>query len=127
MRRIVIDMHNTLFASAVAKALSDYESDFELFVSETPMTTAETCMDAGANIVLMETLPVKGWDLEDRIKIRDRVKKNLGDCRVVLVVDENENKKLAADVRNLKRDGRIDAFVYGSISAEYLAAIMDTV
>ena len=127
MRRIMIDMHNTLFASAIAKALRDYEPDFEVFVSDTPMTTAETCMDCEANILLMEALPLKQWDLDERIKIRNRVKKRLADCKIVLVVDENENKELAADIRRLKKDGVIDAFIYGSVSAEYLSALIDTV
>ena len=36
MRRVVIDMQNTLFADAVAEALRRFDSDFEPIMSESP-------------------------------------------------------------------------------------------
>ena len=34
MRRVVVDMQNALFADAIATALRDFDSDFEVFPSE---------------------------------------------------------------------------------------------
>ena len=48
------------------------------------------------------------------------------DCKIVLVVDENSEKEVAKEVRKAKKAGRIDQFIYGSISANYLVALMDT-
>ena len=45
---------------------------------------------------------------------------------IVLVVDENAEKEVAKQVKQAKKDGLIDQFIYGSISASYLADIMDT-
>lgn len=42
------------------------------------------------------------------------------------VVDENAEKVLARQVKQAKKDGMIDQFIYGSISASYLADIIDT-
>ncbi|MDD6539525.1 MAG: hypothetical protein PUF85_01900 [Firmicutes bacterium] len=46
-------------------------------------------------------------------------------CKIVLVVDENTEKKLADKVRQAKKDGLIDNFIYGSVSATYLLAVID--
>ena len=35
-------------------------------------------------------------------------------------------KKLAAQVRQAKKDGLVDQFIYGSVSSAYLTAVMDT-
>ena len=64
--------------------------------------------------------------LAERLIIRDEVKKVNPDCKIVLVVDENSEKEVAAQVRQAKKDGRIDQFIYGSISTNYLVALLDT-
>ena len=46
-------------------------------------------------------------------------------CKIVLVVDENTEKKLADKVRQAKKDGLIDNFIYGSVSSTYLSAVID--
>ena len=42
------------------------------------------------------------------------------------VVDENTEKKLADKVRQAKKDGLIDNFIYGSVSSAYLSAVIET-
>ena len=46
-------------------------------------------------------------------------------CKIVLVVDENTEKKLADKVRQAKKDGLVDNFIYGSVSSTYLSAVID--
>ena len=41
MRRVVVDMQNALFADAIATALQKFDSDFEVFQSESPAETAD--------------------------------------------------------------------------------------
>ena len=57
--------------------------------------------------------------------IRNEVKAQHPNCKVVLVVDENTEQKLADRVRQAKKDGLIDNFIYGSVSATYLSAVID--
>jgi hypothetical protein len=73
----------------------------------------------------MEVTGYTPWKLEERIKIRDEVKAKNPNCKVVLVVDENTEQKLADRVRQTKKDGLIDNFIYGSVSATYLSAVID--
>ncbi len=126
MRRVVIDMQNALFADAIATVLRDFDSDFEVYQSESPVKTSDMCSFTEANILIMEVTAYSSWKLEERMKIRNEVKAQNPGCKIVLVVDENSEKKLADKVRLAKKDGLIDNFIYGSISATYLSAVIDT-
>ena len=53
------------------------------------------------------------------------VKAQNPNCKIVLVVDENTEKKLADKVRQAKKDGLVDNFIYGSVSSTYLSAVID--
>ena len=55
------------------------------------------------------------------------VKQKNPQCKIVLIVDEKAEKKLAQRVLQAKKDGLIDQFIYGSVSASYLLAVVDTV
>ena len=48
------------------------------------------------------------------------------DCKIVFIVDENSEKKSATQVKQAKKDGLIDQFIYSSISASYLSDIVDS-
>ena len=127
MRRVVVDMQNALFADAIATALQKFDSDFEVCQSDRPDKTADLCVFTEANILIMEVTAYTPWKIEERMKIRDEVKSYCPDCKIVLVVDENTEKKLADKVRRAKKDGLIDNFLYGSVSATYLSAVVDTI
>ncbi len=125
MRRVVVDMQNVLFADAIATALRDFDSDFEVFKSESPDKTLDLCADTEANILIMEVTAYMPWKLEERMKIRNELRKVNPDCKIVFVVDENTEKNLADKVRRAKKDGLIDNFIYGSVSSTYLSAVID--
>ena len=125
MRRVVVDMQNALFADAIATALQKFDSDFEVCQSDSPDKTADLCVFTEANILIMEVTAYTPWKLEERMKIRAELKKTNPDCKIVLVVDENTEKKLADKVRQAKKDGLVDNFIYGSVSSTYLSAVID--
>ena len=60
------------------------------------------------------------WKLSERLKLRDRVRELCPDCKIALMVDSNTERQTAKDIRDAKKDGLIDQFFYGSMSAEYL-------
>ena len=125
MRRIVIDMQNILFADAVAEALRNFDSDLEPFMSENPDNTQSLCDTVLANVLIMEVTTYPSRTLEERLKIRNALKRKHPDCKIVLVVDENTERKLADRVRQAKKDGLVDNFIYGSVSSSYLSAVID--
>ena len=74
----------------------------------------------------MEVTGYTPWKLCERMKIISSVRLQIPECKIVLIVDENAEKELAKEVRQAKKDGLIDQFIYGSISATYLADIVDS-
>ena len=127
MRIIVIDMQCTLIARAFERVLRQEMTDCNPIISEKPENTVEQCRLFKPYALLMEVTEYTPWMLKERLKICESVKKQVSDCKFVLSVDENANPKLADKVKQCKKDGLIDAFIYNSTSERYLAAILDSV
>ena len=126
MRRVVIDMQNYLFADAIALALKNADSDFDVRRSENPENTVDLCRLSVPYALLMEVTGYSPWRLEERMIIRNEVKHLTPHCKIVLIVDKNAERPLARRVLQAKKDGLIDNFIFGSVSAEYLTAVVDT-
>ena len=124
MPRIVINTQNFMFADMIKRTLEG--DDFSVTVVEKPEKLMQEFNRTAANIVLMEVTGYTPWTLEERLRIRDEVRRQNPHCKSVLVVDENTDKRLADQVRQTKKDGLIDNFIYGSVSAAYLSAVIDT-
>lgn len=77
MRRIVVDMQNALFTDAIAAALRNFDSDFEVFESELPQKTAELCGDVRADVLIAEVTSCTPWTFEDPHENPKRAEKNL--------------------------------------------------
>ena len=119
-------MQNYLFADAIALALKNADSDFYVCRSENPENTVDLCCLSVPYALLMEVTGYSPWRLEERMIIRNEVKHLTPHCKIVLIVDENAERPLARRVLQAKKDGLIDNFIFGSVSAEYLTAVVDT-
>ena len=126
MRRIVINMQNTLFCNAIADTLRRSGNELEPYTVVMPDQVVDECKWIAPYALLMEVTGYTPWKLCERLKLRDAVKEKNPECKIVLVVDENAEKDVAKRVKQAKKDGIIDQFIYGSISASYLADIMDS-
>ena len=125
MRRVVVDMQNALFADTIATAPQKFDLDFDVYQSESPAKTTDLCVLTQAHVLIMEVTAYTPWKLEERVNIRNEVKAQNPNCKIVLVVDENTEKKLADKVRQVKKDGLIDNFIYSSVSSTYFSAVID--
>ena len=56
----------------------------------------------------------------------DELRRELPGCKMVLLCDETAYPELARDVMRAKQAGKIDAFFYASVTAEYLTAALDS-
>ncbi len=126
MRRIVINMQNTLFCNAIAETLRRSGNELEPYTVDSYDKVVDECKWIAPYALLMEVTGYTPWMLCERMKIRDAVKVQHPECKVVLIVDENAEKEVAKQVKQMKKDGFIDQFIYGSISATYLADIVDS-
>ena len=68
----------------------------------------------------MEVTGYTPWKLCERLRLRDEVKMVCPDCKIALIVDSNTEKQAAKDIRDAKKDGLIDQFLYSSVTVEYL-------
>lgn len=126
MRRILINMQNSLFCNAIADTLRRSGNELEPYTVNTPDKIVDDCKWIAPYALLMEVTGYSPWKLEERLKIRDAVKAKDPECKIVLIVDENAEKEVAKRIKQAKKDGIIDQFIYGSISASYLADIVDS-
>ena len=125
MQRVIINMKSFVLGEAVQMALRN-NGDFQVTVVERPEETAKKAYSLAATIVLMEVTGYPPYVLEERLKIRNAIKKQAPNCKIAIMVDDNSEKEVAEQVKQAKKDGLIDLFIYGSTSASYLVALLDT-
>lgn len=126
MQRVVVNMQNLLLGEAVAQALVA-NGEFHVIVVGKPQEVVNKCGSFAPTILLMEVTGCSPWLLPERMALQSEVKRRDPACKIVLLVDENAEKEAAAEIRQAKKDGLIDQFIYGSTSASYLAALMETI
>ena len=110
MRRIVLDMKGGLLAEAVVQSLSGCDPDFLVYRSSKPEETLALCRSCRANVLVMEVIRQGIWKLSERLKLCNAVKQLGWVCKVLLLVDENADELLAADVRQAVKDQLVDKF-----------------
>lgn len=126
MRRIVINMQNSLFCNAIADTLRSSGNELDPYTVDLPDRVVDECKWIAPYALLMEVTGHTPWMMNERMKIRDKIKQLIPECKIVLIVDENAEKDVAELVKQAKKDNLIEQFIYGSISASYLADIVDT-
>lgn len=125
MRRIVLDMQCALFADAISQALTGSEIDFEPLLSESPNDTVALCKSSNAYAIILEIAGYPPRRLEERLVLCEEIRANAPGCKLVFLVDEKADEALAAKVRQAKKDGLVDNFIYASVSPTYLSAVID--
>lgn len=126
MRRVVIDMQNHLFSDAIARVLLAYDSDFFTEMSEVPDKTASLCRIVQPHILMMEIAAHCPWSLKDRLAICREVRREVPHCKIIFTVDEKSDSETARKVVECKKTGLIDNFIYNTISASYMIAILES-
>ena len=127
MKKIVLDIQSNLHAHTMERMLMQELDDCQIVISESPDSTAEWCKTHRPDVLLMEVKMFSPWMFSERMAIRDKVKRSTENCRVVLFVDDESNKNLTEEVRQAKREGLIDAFLFDSVSENYFASVIDSV
>ena len=125
MRKIVVSVQNGLLAESITRMLEE-SSEFLIYRSAVGNrnSLAMDCVMYGAEIVLMEVSPGRGLSLQARMEETRQIKSaNIG-CKIVLLCDENTSPDLAREVALAKKDGRVDAFFYSSVTGSYLVAAL---
>jgi hypothetical protein len=126
MRRVAINMQNFLFCNAISETLRMSGNELEPYAIDSPDKVVDECKWLAPYALLLEITGYTPWLFSERMKLRDAIKEKHPDCKIVFIVDENSEKQIACQVKQAKKDGLIDQFIYGSISASYLSDIVDS-
>lgn len=126
MQRVIVNMKSYVMSDAIKLILKD-KGDFKVLIVDDVCDVVNKCYSYAANTVIMEVTDYEPWNLEQRLKIREDIKKRCPNSKIAILVDENENKEIAEKVKQAKLDGLVDQFIYGSISASYLVALLETI
>lgn len=128
MKKIAISIANRVFAESVHLMLKQTGDFHPLYVPprQQEMILIE-CQAASSDIVLMDVTPSSSETrLEGRLALIDELRRELPGCKMVLLCDETAYPEMARDVMRAKQAGKIDAFFYASVTAEYLTAALDS-
>lgn len=127
MRKIVLDIQSTLHAHNMERMLMQELEDCQVIVSESPDSTAEWCKLHNSDVLLMEVKDYSPWMFPERMEITQKVRKSTPGCRIIFFVNDENDIGLSENVRQAKRDGFIDAFLFGSVSENYFASVIDSI
>lgn len=127
MKKIVLDIQSDIHAQTMERMLMQKLDDCQVVISESPDTTAEWCKTHRPDVLLMEVKAYSPWMFKQRMTIRDKVGRSVENCRIILFVDDDTDGELTEQVRQAKREGLIDAFLFGSVSENYFASVIDSV
>ena len=126
MTKIIVSIQHGLLAEAVTKALQESD-DFQPIRIPVPRkggNTVEQCQILGAEMLLAEVSYAPGTTLKTRLEEMEQMRQQLPGCKLVLLCDENSTPEIAHAVMLAKKDGRIDAFFYASVTTKYLLAAL---
>ena len=123
MKKIVVSIPNALLAGGVVMYLKK-NPDFKVHREDNPLGIEDLCIVSKADVLLAEVRKRSPNTLDEwNIRVKE-IKKNLPDCKAVYVVDENSSPDLADRVALARSNRLIDAFVYGTVSGEYMTALI---
>ena len=118
MKKVTLCIHNSLMEVSIARSLQR-AGGFEVSC----VRSVKECAQKNADVVLMEAAYNDGATLEDCLQEANHLR-NLHMCKVIVLCDENSAPEIARQVTQAKKDGRIDDFVYSSVSESYLTAML---
>ena len=123
MKNIVVSIPNNLLSGGLCLYLKS-ESGFRIFQEDRLEQLMDTCVAAGADVLLAEVRYYSPYTVEDWLTRSSRIKEHLPQCRIAFVVDENSSPEVAKEVKRAKGKGLIDTFFYGTVSGEYVTAVI---
>ena len=104
MKKIVLDIQSDIHAHTMERMLMQKLDDCQVVISESPDATAEWCKTHRPDVLLMEVKAYSPWMFSERMTVRDKVKRNTENCRVILFVDDDTDGELTEKVRQAKRE-----------------------
>jgi len=123
LKKIIVSIPNALLAGGVVMYLKK-NPDFKVYREDNPSGIEDLCIASKADVLLAEVRERPPHTLDEwNIRVNE-IKKKLPDCKAVYIVDENSSPELADQVALARSNRLIDAFIYGTVSGEYVTALI---
>ena len=126
MRKVVLDLQSELYAKAVRRILVQDLDGYQVDISKNPTETVERCRILQPDVLLTEVTGYTPWMLSERLSIRDEVKRHVPSVKIVFLIDDKAEVALVKEIKKAKQEKLIDAFLFTSVSENYLVAVMDS-
>ena len=127
MKKLIININNSLFAQATqASLLKTGDFMVERVLSYKSEDISEACFAFGADILFMDVSRNPSCVLEKRIETIIMAKKRLSKLKIALFCDSNSDPDIAERVKSEKAIGQIDVFFYESVKENYLVDALDS-
>ena len=126
MKKIGVSIQNGLLAEGIVRMLNE-NGEFRPFRITSPKKNGvvSNCQLHGAEILLAEVSYASGATIDGRLAEARALRKELPECKIAFLCDENSSPEIAKEVMTAKKDGIIDAFFYSSVTTKYLAAALE--
>lgn len=127
MKKIAVSIRNRVFSESILLTLRQ-TGDFRpiRIPSQPPDMLLIECQSVNPELLLMDVTPaLPETTLESRLKLIEKLRRELPTCKIALLCDEVAYPETAREVMRAKQAGKIDAFFYASVTAEYLTAALD--
>lgn len=125
MKNIVVSIPNSLLAGGIVMQLKK-NSNFRVYREDDPRGIDNFCSGADLDVLLVEVREQSPHTLAEWLVRYETIKKRCEYCHFVVIVDENTSPELAEQVTRARNDLLIDAFLYSSVTGEYLSAVVDS-
>lgn len=129
MKRIAISIRNRVFSESIYMMLKQ-TGDFHpiRLPSVPPDMVLIECRAEKPDVLLMDVTPSPPEvTLDSRLSLAERLAEELPKCKTVLFCDETAYPQLAREVMRAKQSGKVDQFLYGSVTLDYLAATLEAI
>ena len=126
MKKIVISIKNSLLERAISKALVDSGvfNPFCVKADSKNNGTVEQCKILQTQMLLAEVSHSSGCTLSARLVQAAELRRILPSCLIVFLCDENYVPEFSNELMHAKKDGKIDAFFYTSVTHNFLVAAL---
>ena len=127
MKKIAISIRNRVFSESIYLMLKQ-TGDFHpvRLPSAPPEILLVECRTEKPDVLLMDVTPSPPEaTLESRLLLAEYLAEEQPGCKTVLFCDETAYPRLAREVMRAKQAGKVDQFLYGSVTLEYLAATLE--
>lgn len=125
MKNIVVSIPNSLLAGGIVMQLKK-NSNFRVYREDDPRGIDNFCSGVDLDVLLVEVREQSPHTLAEWLERYEAIKKRCEYSRFVVIVDENTSPELAEQVTRARNDLLIDAFLYSSVTGEYLSAVVDS-